>query len=79
MICSQPILVVAVVDSHFDRDRGIYQTDQSGWNSNVVGVSSICCASKALTHNQFIDTGQIGETWLEYSPSYVSHKTAPNN
>ena len=46
MICSESVLVIAIVDSDLDRNTGIDQTNHRGWNADVVGVSSICRTCK---------------------------------
>ena len=46
MICPQAVLVVAVVDRHFDGYRGVYQTNHRRRNTDKVGVPPICRASK---------------------------------
>lgn len=41
VVGTQTVLVVAVVDGNLDRDRGINQTNDSGGDTNEVGVSAV--------------------------------------
>jgi len=41
VVCTQTVLVVAIVDGDLDRDRGVDQSNDSGWDTDVVGVSSV--------------------------------------
>lgn len=47
MVSSQTVLVVAVVDGNLDRDRCINQTNDSGRDSDVVGVASVGSTGKS--------------------------------
>lgn len=47
MISAQAILVVAIVDCDFDRNRRIDQSDQSSGDADEVCVSAVGCTSKA--------------------------------
>lgn len=49
VVGSQTILVVAIVDSHFYRHRCVNQTNDSGWDSDEVGVPAIRRTSEAAT------------------------------
>ena len=42
VISAQSILVVAIVNGHFDRDRSVNQADDSRWNTDEVRVPPIC-------------------------------------
>lgn len=48
MIGSQPILVSAIVDSYFDRDRCVNKTNYSRWNANEVRVATVGSTGKAV-------------------------------
>jgi len=47
MVCAQAVLVVAIVDSHLDGDRGIDESDDRGGDTDEVGVSAICRTCKS--------------------------------
>jgi hypothetical protein len=47
VIGSEPVLVIAVVDGDLDADAGVDQADDGGWNTDVVGCSSVCCACES--------------------------------
>ena len=46
MVSTQAVLVVAIIDGYFDRDRGINETDDGGGNADEVGVSPVCRTCK---------------------------------
>ena len=48
VVGAQAILVVAIVDGDLDGDRGINQANHGGWDTDVVGVSSVGCTSKSV-------------------------------
>jgi len=48
VVCSQTILVVAVVDGNLDGDRGVDQTNDSGWYTDEVGVSAVGRTSETV-------------------------------
>lgn len=48
MVSTQPILIVAIIYSDLDRDRGVNQTDHGGRNANKVGVPAVGRASKSV-------------------------------
>ena len=41
MVCTKPVLVVAIVDSNLDRHRSVYQTNDSSRHPDEVGVPAI--------------------------------------
>lgn len=49
VVGTKTVLVVAVVDSNLDGDRGINQTNHGGWDSDVVGVAAVGCTSKSVS------------------------------
>lgn len=50
VVSSKAVLVVAIVDSNLDTDTSIDQTDDSGGNSDEVGIPAVCGASKSKYH-----------------------------
>ena len=56
MVCTQSVLVVAIIDRHFDGYRGVYQANHSGRNPNKVGVPSVCSTSEPSNHKLADDT-----------------------
>lgn len=46
VVSTETVLVVAVVDGDLDGDRSINQTDDSGGDTDVVGVSTVCGTSE---------------------------------
>ena len=50
MVSSKSILVVAIIDSYFDRDRSINETNDGGWDSNEICVAFIGSTSKSGTN-----------------------------
>ena len=48
VIGSETILVVAVIDGHFDGYGRVNQTNHSGRNANEVGVPAISGASESM-------------------------------
>lgn len=51
MVCSKTILVVAIVDGNLDTNTSIDEANNGGWNTDEVGISSVCrtCKSKKIT------------------------------
>ena len=47
VVSTQPILVVAVVNSDLDADTGIDKTNDCSWNTDEVGVPAVGGASKS--------------------------------
>lgn len=47
MIGTKSILIVAIVDNHFDRHRCVYQTNDSDRNSDEVGVPAVSGTSES--------------------------------
>jgi hypothetical protein len=53
VVSSESVLVVAVVDGNLDRNRGINQTDNSGGNSDEVGISAVSSACEASLREMY--------------------------
>ena len=47
MVRTKAVLVVAVVDCDLDRHRSVYQTNDSGWDSDEVSVPPVRSASES--------------------------------
>lgn len=47
MVSTQAVLIVAIVDSHFDRHRCVNQTNDSGRNSDEVCVPAVSGTSES--------------------------------
>lgn len=43
----ESVLVISIVDCNFNGNGGIDQSNDGGWDSNEVAVSSVCCTSKS--------------------------------
>lgn len=48
VVSTQTVLIVAIVDSNLDRHRCIDQADNSGRDTDIVGVASICSTGKTV-------------------------------
>lgn len=48
VVGTQAVFVVAVVDSHLDRDRGVDQTNDGSGDTDEVGVSAVRSTSKSV-------------------------------
>lgn len=48
MIGSEPVLVVAIVDGNLDRHGRVNKPNDSGWDSDIVGVSAVRSASEPI-------------------------------
>ncbi len=46
MVCTETVLVVAIVDGNLDGDGCVYQANDSGRDSDEVGVSSVSGTSE---------------------------------
>lgn len=93
MICSQAVLVVAVIDSNLDRHRGVNQANDSGWYSDEVGVPAVGGTSEPAGYPLCQYMHQTGETTRrlmgecldiisgdsELLPSNISHKASSND
>jgi len=71
VICTQPVLVVALIDGYFDRDRRVDQADHSGGDSDEVGVAAVCNACEPVDHGQYPSSPNSGQSL----PSHVSDKS----
>lgn len=48
VVSTETVLVVAIVDGNLDRDRSIDQTNDGGWDADVVGVASVRSTSESM-------------------------------
>lgn len=48
VVGTETVLVVAIVDGNLDRDRSIDQTNNGGWDTDVVGVASVRSTSESM-------------------------------
>jgi len=49
VVSSQAVLVVAVVDGDLDGDRSVNETNDGGWDTDVVGVATVSSACETGT------------------------------
>ena len=47
MIGTKAVFVIAIVDGHFDGDRGVNKTNDRGWYANEVGAPAVCSTSES--------------------------------
>ena len=93
MICSQAVLVVAVIDSDFDGYRGVNQANDGGGYSDEVGVPAVGGTSETTSDHSCQYMHNKGETIRrlmgecldiifgnsELLPSNISHKASSND
>ena len=48
VVCTETVLVVAIVDGNLDGDTSVDEANDGGGNSDEVGVSAVRSASKAI-------------------------------
>jgi hypothetical protein len=47
VVGTESVLVVAVVNGHFNADAGVDEADHGRWNTDVVGVATIGSAGES--------------------------------
>ena len=93
VVRSKTVFVVAIVDGNLDRHRGVNQANDSGRDSDEVGVPAVCgtgesagtirvssCISRVITIRRLMgECLDIISGKSELLPSNISHKASSND